>query len=44
MSSVYKQIGNAVPVNLATAVAKVVIKLLSDTSIYDSDPTTLKLF
>ena len=27
MSSIYKQIGNAVPINLATAVAKVVISL-----------------
>lgn len=34
MSAIYNQIGNAVPVNLAKAVAVVIIKLLTDESVY----------
>ena len=44
MSSQYKQIGNAVPVKLAEAVAKVVKRLLSDDSSYKEQLKQLELF
>ena len=43
MSAIYTQIGNAVPVNLAKAVAQVVTKLLTDKSVYELDPSTLPI-
>lgn len=39
LSSQYKQIGNAVPVNLAFAVGRALVKLLNDIEAVNSDPS-----
>ena len=42
LSSIYKQIGNAVPVNLAYAVGRSLVKLLNEIEKHESQKTNLK--